>query len=108
MDDARHRFAEDEKKGASNTKDLLLTFPSDYILSSKEIYEDAGENNDVELKIVSDATNPSNAEYWAVFTVARLDVKAEKRGRVEKAEKKSKAAALLEVLEKKPSSGMDF
>jgi hypothetical protein len=92
MDNARHEFF--AHKVARRFKQILLTFPKGYVLSAKEIYEDSGEDQELELEILPIKAS-QNAEHWAGFKVARMDVKAHKRGKVEPTQKKSKAAALL-------------
>jgi hypothetical protein len=97
MDDARHDFF--ANKEARKFKQIVLTFPKSYVLSAKDIYEDAGEDQELELEILpikySNQNKEMHSEHWAGFKVARIDLKAHKRGKVEAKEKKSKAAALL-------------
>jgi hypothetical protein len=50
MDDARHGF--EENKATRQWKNLLLEFPGGHVLSSKLIYEDAGDDEELELEIV--------------------------------------------------------
>jgi hypothetical protein len=102
MDDVRHEFF--ANRVARRFKQILLTFPKGYVLSSKEIYDESGEDQELELEILPiKLTN--NSEHWAGFKVARMDVKAHKRGKVEPTQKKSKAAALLAAVAA-GSSGM--
>ena len=100
MDDARHEFF--ANKEARRFKQILLSFPKGYVLSSKEIYDDSGEDQELELEILPiKYSNPGNenkemhSEHWAGFKVTRIEIKAHKRGKVEAPQKKSKAAALL-------------
>jgi hypothetical protein len=99
MDDARHEFY--AKKETRMFKQILLTFPKDHVLSAKEIYSDSGEDMELELEIIpvsytkGSSQSEKNSEHWAGFKVARVDVKAHKRGKVESKKKQSKAAALL-------------
>jgi hypothetical protein len=99
MDDARHDFF--ANKEARRFKQILLNFPTGYVLSAKEIYADAGEDQELQLEILpikyysNPGNNETNSEHWAGFKVARIDVKARKRGKVETPQKQSKAAALL-------------
>jgi hypothetical protein len=96
MDDARHDFF--ANKQARRFKQILLNFPKGYVLSAKEIYGDAGEDQELELEILPlkhYSNNVTYCEHWAGFKVARIDVKARKRGKVETPQKQSKAAALL-------------
>ncbi len=102
MDDVRHEFF--ANRVARRFKQILLTFPKGYVLSSKEIYDESGEDQELELEILPiKLTN--NSEHWTGFKVARMDVKAHKRGKVEPTQKKSKAAALLAAVAA-GSSGM--
>jgi hypothetical protein len=105
MDDARHAH---EKNKATRRcwNHLLLEFPAGHELSSKLIYEDAGDDEELEFEIVpfhcSHAPAPTvfNTHHCAAWMVARSDVRASKRGKVEHKENKSKAASLLANLMK--------
>jgi hypothetical protein len=86
MDDARHEYF--ANKQAQRFKQLLLTFPKGYVLSSKEIYDDSGEDQELELEIHPIKYNPNpgnrnqtNSEHWAGFKVARIDVCRKRRAR---------------------------
>ena len=99
MDDARH--AHEENKSTRRWKHLLLEFPGGHELSSKLIYDLAGEDEELDLEIVPfhcshpSAPNVFNTHHCAAWKVARSDVRASKRGKVEHEENKSKAASLL-------------
>jgi hypothetical protein len=99
MDDARHGF--EENKATRQWKNLLLEFPGEHVLSSKLIYEDAGDDDELELEILSyEYSHPgfpgkTNVQHYAAWKVARSDVRASKRGKVEHKENKSKGASLL-------------
>jgi hypothetical protein len=101
MDDARHSYEED--KESRRWKHILLDFPSDHILSSKEIYDEAGDDEDLLLEMIPVCyTHPTlgtvkNTVHYAAFKVARADVRAVKRGKIEH-KNKSKGASLLESL----------
>ena len=98
MDDARHNFA--GEKAERKFKHLLLSWSDDYKLSSKEIYADSGEDEELELELIpieysrADKSG-TNQEYWAAWKVARTDIKAHKCGEVDIIRKMGKAAALL-------------
>jgi hypothetical protein len=102
MDDARHSY--EENKASRRWNHLLLEFPTGHELSSKVIYDDAGEDEELELEIVPfrychpTNTDQFNSMHYAAWKVARSDVRASKRGRVEKKENKSKGASLLDDL----------
>ncbi len=69
-------------------------------LSSKEIYDEAGEDEKLELEIIPIVySHPmikgSGTQHWAAWKVVRTDLKVHKRGKIEVKSKKSKAAALL-------------
>jgi hypothetical protein len=99
MDNARHSF--EEHKETRRWKHLLLEFAHGQVLSGKEIYSEAGDDEDLELELIpvhythSKATG-DNSIHYAAWQVARTDVQVSKRGKVERKETKSKAAALLE------------
>jgi hypothetical protein len=100
MDNARHEF--ENNKVLREWKYFLLQFPPGHVLSSKAIYDDAGDNEELDYDIV-DVTYKhhkcvgENTEHWVHFQVARPDLRVSKRGKVEKKEKKSKMAAKLEA-----------
>jgi hypothetical protein len=107
MDDARHAF--EENKATRRWKHLLLEFPGGHELSSKLIYEAAGDDDELELEIVphccshKSAPTSFNTLHCAAWKVARSDVRASKRGKVEHKENKSKAASLLDNMMKTSS-----
>jgi hypothetical protein len=96
----------------------IIEFPSSQELSSKLINADAGENEELEMDMIeleyeradgsknADGSKKTNSEVWACWLVARTDTTASKRGKVEFKEKKSKAALLLEKMQKKKLNGM--
>ena len=98
LDDARHTY--DQESQAREWKHLSLQFPSDHSLSSKVIHDGAGEDEELEFAIVPvQTTHPKLPtpiqNYCGVFKVARTDVKARKKGKVQKKDLKSKGATLL-------------
>lgn len=108
IDHCRHEFANDiANRMWSHT---LLIFPPGVTLSSSLIFDDAGEEEELDFELVEfEVKYPGSTsmldgkEMWAHFSVARTDVRASKRGKVEdKKKKKSKAALKLEQLGKKP------
>jgi hypothetical protein len=98
MDDARHAF--EDNKASRMYKHLLLEFPNGHSFSSKEIYDKAGEDEELELSLIPVMAQhkalPDTTQLFAAWTVARVDLKANKRGKVDRKEHKSKAAALLQ------------
>ena len=99
MDDARHNYATDKER--RQWKHLLLQFPVDHEISSKMIYSNPDDDDSVEFKMVTVSTAHAlapapNFEHWLHFTVARTDLGATKRGRVEAKEKKSRMVLLME------------
>jgi hypothetical protein len=100
LDDARHSFA--QEKAAREWKYLVLDFPSDHQLSSKVIYDEAGDDEELELEIIPIQYTHKNiikkglgSQHWESWKVVRTDVKVHKRGKLEVKSKQSKAAALL-------------
>jgi hypothetical protein len=98
INDARHDFSQD--KAAREWKYLVLDFPTDHYLSSKEIHDEAGEDEELELEIISIIySHPiivgSGTQHWAAWKVVRTNLKVHKRGKIEVKSKKYKAAALL-------------
>jgi hypothetical protein len=86
----------------------LLEFPGGHELSSKLIHEDARDDKELELEIVPfhyshpSAPEDFNTHHYAAWKVARIDVRASKRGKVEHRENKIKikAASLLDSMMK--------
>jgi hypothetical protein len=50
MDDACHEF--EENKASCCWKHLLLEFPAGHMISGKDIYEDAGDDEELELELI--------------------------------------------------------
>lgn len=101
LDDARHSY--EQNKAAREWKYLVLDFPTNHMLSSKVIYEDAEEDEELELEIIPIQYSHSDikgqgSEHWAAWKVARTDLKIHKRGKIEEKSKQSKAALLLHGL----------
>jgi hypothetical protein len=93
MDNAIHDYASNKQK--RKFKYILLVFKNkgekrDLDLSSKEIYSDSGEDEELEPQMMK-----LNEEGWELFQVAGLDMKPEKRGRLQVTQKKSKAASFF-------------
>lgn len=93
MDDARHHFEENKKNRMFRY--ILIEFPPGTMLSSKLIFSEAGDNEELDYDIVQIEANDKVTEHWLHFTVARTDTRVQKRGKVEKKSKKSKAASKL-------------
>jgi hypothetical protein len=112
MDNAHHEFK--KNKAHHEWKYLLLLGPPGHVLLSKAIYDDAGDNKELDYDIVDVSYMHSkvtgiNTEHWIHFKVARTDLRVSKRGKVEKKEKKSKMAAKFEAKlwrEKEAKEGM--
>lgn len=105
MDEHRHDFEDDEKR---HWKYLLLTFPQDHDLKSSVIYDGAGESEDLEGEVIEDDMKHKSLEtistvHYIAFYVARNEIKARKRGAVERPQKKSKTSMLLDKLRKNQS-----
>ena len=103
MDDARHSF--EENKTSRMWKHLILEFPSEQNLAGKEIYQDAGEDEELELEFVPFVythtkfpSGRSNTLHYAAWKVCRTDIRPTKRGKVDQKENKSKGASLLEAM----------
>jgi hypothetical protein len=101
LDDARHVFF--QNKAAREWKYLILDFPKDHELSSKLIYDEAGEDEELELEIIPLVfSHPPikgvGSQHWAAWKVVRTDLKVHKRGKMEVKSKKSKASGLLDGL----------
>jgi hypothetical protein len=104
MDNARHEF--ENNKVLREWKYFLLQFPPGHVLSSKAVYDEAGDNEELDYDIVDVTYTHAkvtgiNTEHWMHFKVARTDLRVSKRGKVEKKEKKSKMAAKLEAKARK-------
>jgi hypothetical protein len=98
MDDARHEFV--NNKAHRESQHILLQFPPGHVLSSKAIYEDARENEELdydhcEVEIKHEKLAGVGIENWIHYQVARTDLRVSKRGKVEKKEKLSKMAAKI-------------
>lgn len=102
MDDARHYFEQD--KESRMFKYYLIEMPPGITLSSKVVFDDAGDDEELDFAIVPIEVKDGKKfdftikEFWLHFTVARTDTKVAKRGKVEKKTKKSKGAAKLDDL----------
>jgi hypothetical protein len=101
LDDARIIF--NREKAAREWKYLVLDFPKDHHLSSKEIYKEAGEDEELQLEIIPNVySHPEivglGTQHWAAWKVICTDLKVQKRGKIEEKTKKRKGAALLGAL----------
>jgi hypothetical protein len=103
IDNALHDFAANKKK-QRKFKYILLVFKNvgqkqEILLSSKEINSDLGEDQELKPQMMRSKHHPAgggvNEEGWGLFQVVRLDIKPEKRGRLQMMQKKSKAASFL-------------
>lgn len=103
MDDARHAYV--EAKDAREWKYLCLEFPDGHELSTKEIVSAEGDDEELLTLEIVPVTykNPldkkrDRTDYWAAWKVARTDIKAQKRGKVQTKKNVSQAASLLSGL----------
>jgi hypothetical protein len=107
MDNARHDY--ENNKETRQWKYLLLQFPPGQTLSSKLIFADAGDDEELDYGIVDietrdNVTEPSRVERWVHFIVARSDLRVAKRGKVTKADKMSRMTAKLLARSQKGSA----
>lgn len=100
MNNACHGYFENKSK--REWKYLLLDFPDDHKLSSKEINSDAGEDKKLKLEVVPITYNIFKKKkslvcltHWACWKVSRTDIKSQKHGNVQPVTSLSKAAGLL-------------
>ena len=112
MDNWRHDFV--KHKATRKWKHLLLTFSSSCVLVSKDIYKEAGEDEELSLEMIEvQCTHKNwaggvNKEFFAGFTVGRTDMASYKKGRVDEPNQKmSKGAALLAKKRGGKVKGMD-
>jgi hypothetical protein len=104
MDDSRHEYYEDKIR--REWKYLLLDFPDDHELSSKEINDKVVDDETLKLEVVpitykvfkKKKGSPVSLTHWACWKVARTDVKLKKRGKVQPVKALSEAASLLAAL----------
>jgi hypothetical protein len=105
MDEARHDY--NDNTPARMLKHIVLEFPTGHVLSSKEIFERATEDEKLALEIVPVAyVHPlmptlNNTIHYACWKVARVDLKASKRGKIEQKQQLSEAAEQLAALLKR-------
>ena len=91
-------------KEARKWKHLYLKFPKGVELSAKSINMDAGDDENLKLELVPiTVAHPSlpgisHTALYAAWKVARADVKARKKGKLEQKNDKSDAALLLAKL----------
>ena len=101
MDHARHQFK--NNKQTWRAKYLLYNFPQGHKLSSSEIYEKSGDDEKLEMILIPITEehaklNHSNRNHWVGFTVARIDIDSNKKGRVLEDEAESELAAMFDNL----------
>jgi hypothetical protein len=118
MVEARHDC--NDNKASRLLKHLVLEFPTGHILSSKEIFEKATKDEKLHMEIIPIAEDHKSmpklhdTRHCACWRVARVDLKASKRGKIEHVQEVSEAAALLAALMGNDSAaggdnqGMDF
>ncbi|CAB9510991.1 unknown protein [Seminavis robusta] len=77
-----------------------LHFPSKHQLSSKEVFADAGEAQNLECDFLKVPINKKKTQFkkYAMWRVARLDVRGYKRGKIETEKAMSKNAQKLAAL----------
>jgi len=103
LDNAWHSC--DQNQDARQWKHLCLEFGSDHSLSSKVINKEAGDDEELEFAIIPvEAKHPKLPApvqtCHGAFEVARTDLKARKKGKVQKKDLKSKGASLLAGISK--------
>ena len=105
LDDAHHDCAGDaaDVKEARKWKHLFLKFPEGQSLSSKVVNKDAGEDEKLKLELIPvkamhKGLQTACTSLFAAWKVARTDIKARKKGKLEQKSDKSDAALLLEQL----------
>lgn len=101
MDNARHYY--EQEKAVRRWQHYLIEMPPGVTLSAKEIYDDAGDDEELDYELVNvTVTDPkinfTIQEHWLHFSVARTDTRIAKRGKVAKTSKKSKGANKLASL----------
>lgn len=103
IDNGRLGYAKEEK--IRQWKYLLLDFPDSHVLSSSEVYSEAGEDEELDFELFPvSSVHPkipkvSFTDYYIAFRVARTDVAAYKKGKLETQKSKtSKGAAKLAAL----------
>jgi hypothetical protein len=101
MDDACHAF--EENQASCHWKHHLLDFPTGHVMSGKDIYEETGNDEELQLELIpivySHATlgSSQNTIHYAAWKVMRSGLAATKRGKIER-KNMSKAAFSLENL----------
>ena len=99
---ARQHYRDQVKEG--NTKRMwktyLLRFPAGHKLSSKEIYSEAGEDQDLEVDFVKVylSKKKSSFRYYACWSVVNKEKKKFARGAIDDEQQMSRNAAKLEAL----------
>ena len=102
-----HHGLEDESsdvKEARKWKHLLLQFGDGVELSAKHIFLGAGDDEKLKLELLAVTVTHKKmptlnyTSMYAAWKVARIDMKPNKKGKVEKQEDKSEAARLLEKI----------
>jgi hypothetical protein len=101
IDDGRINF--EDRRSHCEMNHILLKFPYDHHLSASDIYANAGEDEELEMKIFPveykhEKMRGTNIAHFASFTVARTDTKPYKKGKMEQKQAKSKGAQLLNTL----------
>lgn len=106
IDAAHHDLAEEpaDRSEARKWKHLFLKFKDGVELAAKCINEDAGEDEKMKLELIpATVKHPKKANLnytamYAAWKVARTDIKANKKGKLEKKDDKSEAARLFDLL----------
>jgi len=115
MDNAAEEFIRDTNatKGRNRNrqwKKLILNFPNGHVLSSKALYSEAGDDEELETEFVSVPVNQRDMGIgditYACWKVARTDTKSRKKGRTEAKVHQSKNAAMLAKLKKAKGDSM--
>jgi hypothetical protein len=114
VDNGRISYQQNASRRQANH--LLLDFPSGHVLSSSEVYAEAGEDEELAMEIIgvtyhhpkmgviegkTGTIEVTNTSYYAAWLVARTDIKPNKKGSFEgekKKQKMSKGAAMAAML----------
>ena len=112
MDDACHDYK--DNKAARLLKHIVLKFPKGHVLSSKDIYAKATDDEKLCMELVSipgkhlALPTLDNTRHYALWKVARADIRPAKRGKIEEEEPLSEVAALLAAMMGNPKEDKDY
>jgi len=114
FDNARHDYVEetnDYEGEDRKTKHLLLQFPDNHEFSVEPIIDKDRDEDDrvlpfdtLTLEANHDFLKGENQQVWIVWRVLRTNIRAMKRGKIEKKNKMSQIASKFQGLVKNPNS----